>query len=71
MTVSNLGHVYFIGSNADIFLRIQDNKNTKERLMVMLQLWLGHSEHGCEVQLIQKGWGDQIVHYTRKNSESF
>lgn len=41
MTASNLGHVFFsvfVGSNADTFLRIQDNKNTKEKLKVMLQL---------------------------------
>lgn len=53
-------------SNADSFLRIQDKKNTKERLREMLQLWLGHFKHGYEVQLIQKGWEDQIVYYIKK-----
>lgn len=37
----------------------------------MLQLWLGHSKHGYEVQLIQKGSAEQIVYHIREKCREF
>jgi len=50
---------------------VQQKLKSEDRMKVPLRLWLGHSKHGHEPTLIQKGLEDQIVYHIRQKCKEF